>query len=63
MAQAEGVYRVALKLPQFWLEDVDLWLEQVDGAFVVSQITEERTKYAYVIKELPPAVICQVRDL
>jgi hypothetical protein len=42
LAHAESMRqmaRVAVKIPQFWTEDMDLWLDQVDATFTISKIT------------------------
>ncbi|GFY55047.1 transposon Tf2-9 polyprotein [Trichonephila inaurata madagascariensis] len=36
----------ALRLPVFWRNKVALWIRQCDSAFVLSQITQDETKYA-----------------
>ena len=52
----------AVKLPNFWIEDPELWFAQVECVFNNRQpkITQEATKYNYVCEVLPARVISKV---
>ena len=43
---------LAVKLPEFWPEDVNIWFTQCDTQFHISKITAEQTKFDYVIQKL-----------
>ena len=50
---------LAVKLPEFWPEDVNIWFTQ----FRISKITTEQTKFDYVIQKLDRDTVKRVRDL
>ena len=54
---------LAVKLPEFWPEDVNIWFTQCDAQFRISKITNEQTKFDYVIQKLDRDTVKRVRDL
>ena len=54
---------LAVKLPEFWPEDVNIWFTQCDTQFRISKITTEQTKFDYVIQKLDRDTVKRVRDL
>jgi len=54
---------VAVKLPEFWTEDPDVWFYQAECAFNRARITASHTKYEHVVMKLPAAVSISVRSL
>lgn len=54
---------VTPKLPAFWAERPNLWFIQVEANFAVSRVTEELTKYNYVVAALPPEIAVLVEDV
>jgi hypothetical protein len=52
-----------LKLPQFWPADLQIWLAQVESQFATRKITDQDTKFHYVITSLLPEVAGEIRDL
>ena len=53
----------AVKLPEFWPADPEIWFEQCEAQFRLHRITQERTKKDHIVSRLPPDTIRLVRDL
>jgi hypothetical protein len=60
---AQFVTKVAVKLPEFWTDDPDLWFLHAEASFRNSQVTQSRTKFDHVIQKLPQAIMVSVRGL
>lgn len=58
-----AVTRVALKMPPFWARRPLLWFSQVEACFKTAGITNEETKYYYVVSALDQATAEQLADL
>uniref|UniRef100_A0A5S6Q4X7 Retrotransposon gag domain-containing protein n=1 Tax=Trichuris muris TaxID=70415 RepID=A0A5S6Q4X7_TRIMR len=58
-----AVHRVAAKLPPFWPDRPALWFAQVEAQFTVSGITQDATKFAYVVSQLESRYAAEVEDL
>ena len=50
------------KIPPFWRKRPDLWFQQVEAQFNIAGITQDQTKYSYVIGNLDCDVMEQVSD-
>ena len=59
----EFVSKIAVKLPDFWTEDPDLWFLHAESVFRNAQITQSQTKFDHVIQKLPQAIMVSVRSL
>ncbi|CAH0551106.1 unnamed protein product [Brassicogethes aeneus] len=57
------VHRVTVKLPPFWKDKPTLWFAQVEAQFMIAHITQEITKYSYVISHLDERYANEVEDL
>ncbi|XP_070172276.1 uncharacterized protein [Polyergus mexicanus] len=44
--------RMELRIPPFWPEDPELWFAQLEGQFALSNITDDNTKYAYILSRI-----------
>ena len=60
---AQYVTKVAIKLPDFWSDDPDLWFIHAKSAFRNAQITQSRTKFDRVVQELQKNIMVLVRGL
>lgn len=55
-------HAVAIKLPPFWPEDPDTWIEQVEAQFHIRNITTDSTKFYHVVAALDPPTARRLRD-
>jgi hypothetical protein len=60
---ATSVSHVAVKLPDFYMADPEMWFTQADSMFRRARITESLTKYDYALQKLPCEVLTSVREL
>lgn len=58
-----SVDRVAVRLPQFWPDDPEVWFAQVEAQFEVAGIKTDATKYFQIIRELDHKTAREVRDI
>lgn len=58
-----NVYRVGVRIPPFWPEKPALWFAQIEGQFVLSNITTDSTKFYYVIAQLDHQYAAEVEDI
>ena len=54
---------VALKLPVFWPEEPEVWFSQAEAQFELRNITQDATKYHYVVASLDQATAKRLLDL
>jgi hypothetical protein len=57
------VSRVGIRLPPFWPEKPAVWFAQLEGQFALSNITQDTTKYYYVISHLDNKYAAEVEDV
>ncbi|KAG0419442.1 hypothetical protein HPB47_004113, partial [Ixodes persulcatus] len=58
-----SVSTVNITSPHFWTSDTELWIIQVESQFAARRITADLTKYHHVVRSLPPATACEIRNL
>ncbi|XP_077553167.1 uncharacterized protein LOC144167908 [Haemaphysalis longicornis] len=56
-------WRVAVKLPPFWADSPEVWFAQVEAQFSLARITQDRTRYDYVVAHLDARYANEVRDI
>lgn len=56
-------HRVALKLPQFWDKEADLWFINIEAQFVLANVTQDITKYYAVVSALNSDTLSYVSDI
>ena len=59
----DNVYATALQLPSFWVEDPDSWFTHVEAQFAIKKITQNETKYSYIIAKMEPAALRRIKDI
>lgn len=57
------VNAVAVKIPDFIRQRPDLWFLQVDAQFRLAKITQDRTKFDYLVAKLPEDVLIKCEDV
>lgn len=60
---AGGIFRVGVKTPPFWPEDPELWFQQLEIQFTLSNVTTDSTKFFYALSQLDHTYISQVKDI
>ena len=59
----EYVTKIAIRLPDFWTDDPDLWFLHAESTFQTANITVSRTKFNYIVQKLPQTIMVSVRNL
>lgn len=57
------VFKVGVRVPPFWAEEPEIWFAQVEGQFAISGITNDLTKFNYVIGHLDNQYSREVKDI
>lgn len=57
------IHRVALKIPPFWADEPLLWFAQIESQFALGGITQDATKYAYVLAHIETKYAREIKDL
>lgn len=51
------------KLPSFWKDEPEVWFIQVEATFRLHGITQDSTKYEYLVANLEPSILFLVKDI
>lgn len=57
------IFKVGVRVPPFWPEEPEVWFAQVEGQFAISGITNDATKFNYVIAQLDNNASVEVKDI
>jgi len=52
-----------VRIPAFWPEDPELWFAQIDGQFALGGVSDDDTKYSYVLSKLEPKQAREIKDV
>jgi hypothetical protein len=58
-----AVIHIAVKPPDFWTKEPELWFMQAKTTFRHANITCSLTKYDYMLQRLPMDVLVSVKEL
>lgn len=62
-AEEIRINRVAVKIPPFWADEPELWFAQLEGQFALEGITQDETKYSYVLAHIETKHAKETKDL
>lgn len=54
---------VAVKLPEFWKCDPEMWFAQAEAQFALANVTRDETKFFHIVAKVDQTVICHISDL
>ncbi|XP_071644469.1 uncharacterized protein [Temnothorax longispinosus] len=57
------INRIGVKVPPFWADEPELWFAQLEGQFMLGGITQDSTKYAYVLTHIDTKHAKEIKDL
>ena len=63
MSTDNGVNAVAIKLPTFWTNEPNVWFTQAEAQFHIKKVTEDSTKYYYVVSALDQNTAARIIDV
>ncbi|GBN64293.1 hypothetical protein AVEN_231343-1 [Araneus ventricosus] len=55
--------RVSIKIPPFWIENLEMWFFQVEAQFAINGITSEETESKYLVPQLESRFIENIWDI
>ncbi|CAK1595618.1 unnamed protein product [Parnassius mnemosyne] len=55
--------RFSVRPPPFWPEEPGLWFAQMEGQFILSNVTSDTTKFYHVIAQLDHRYATEVKDI
>jgi hypothetical protein len=56
-------FRVGVRIPPFWPEKPTIWFSQIEGQFAMSRISDDTTKFYYVVSQLDRQYAVEVEDV
>ena len=60
---AVGLNAVSVKLPKFWPDDPEVWFVRVEAQLRSRSVTQDQTKFDYVIAALDNATAAEVKSI
>lgn len=58
-----AIAQITPKIPVFWPDNVELWFAQLEAQFFLSGISDQRTKYSYVVSALDQRHAHEIMDI
>lgn len=55
--------KVSVKIPPFWVDKPELWFVQIEAQFLINGITQEDTKFNYIVSQLEAKYIETIYDI
>jgi hypothetical protein len=62
-APSSDICKVGVRVPPFWPEEPEIWFSQIEGQFMIAGITNDLTKFHYVISQLDRQFSKEVKDI
>lgn len=62
-AAAGETFRVGVRPPPFWPEEPALWFAQMEGQFILANITVDTTKFYQIVAHLDHRYAAEVKDI
>lgn len=63
LSNGADTFRVGVRMPPFWPQEPAVWFAQVEGQFVLSNITSDATKFYYVLSQLDHQYATEIKDI
>ncbi|KAG1663251.1 hypothetical protein GQR58_020488 [Nymphon striatum] len=63
IGSASTTSAVSMKLPEFWSASPTVWFAHAEAQFHLRSITDQKTKFYYVVAALPESVALRITDL
>ncbi|GFR77318.1 transposon Ty3-G Gag-Pol polyprotein [Elysia marginata] len=61
--QTGEIAAVSVKLPEFWVTSPEIWFARIEAQFSIKDITQDTTKYDYLVSALDFKTAEEVRDV
>lgn len=55
--------KISVKIPPFWKVKPEIWFLQVEAQFSIANITQDQTKFNYLVAQLEPKVVENIWDI
>lgn len=62
-ASSSELFRVGVRIPPFWPEKPLIWFSQIEGQFNMARISDDLTKFHYVLSHLDRQYSIEVEDI
>jgi hypothetical protein len=53
----------SIRCPPFWPSSPALWFAQVENLFTIADVTDEQTRFSYVVSHLEQQIAQEVEDI
>lgn len=62
-ANSSETMKVSVKIPPFWIDKPEIWFYQIEAQFKINGITNEDTKFNYIVSQIEPKYIDTIWDI